>query len=88
MTYPFQDPALSPQQRVADLLGRLTTEEKIGFLSTHNHAVERLGIKEWFVGHEIARGLVNREPENPSTVFPQPIGMAASFDREMMREIG
>ena len=88
MAYPFQDPALSPQQRVADLLGRLTTEEKIGFLSTHNHAVERLGIGEWFVGHEIARGLVNREPENPSTVFPQPIGMAASFDREMMREIG
>lgn len=86
--YPFQNPECSVSERVQDLLSRLTLEEKIGMLSTHNLPVERLGICEWYVGHEIARGLVNREKENPSTVFPQPIGMAASFDKEMMREIG
>ncbi|MBP0972994.1 MAG: glycoside hydrolase family 3 C-terminal domain-containing protein [Oscillospiraceae bacterium] len=86
--YPFQDTGLSPRERVADLLGRLTIEEKIAFLSTHNMPVERLGIGEWFVGTEIARGLVNREPDRPTTVFPQPLGMAASFDKEMMYRIG
>ncbi len=86
--YPFQNPVLQPEERVKDLLSRLTLKEKIGFLSTHQLPVERLGIGEWYVGHEIARGLVNRKPEEPTTVFPQPIGMAASFDPEMMQEIG
>lgn len=86
--YPFENPKLPLQERVRDLLCRLTTEEKIGLLSTHNLPIERLGIGEWYIGHEIARGLVNREAENPSTVFPQPIGMAASFDKAMMRQIG
>ena len=86
--YPYEDPALSAWERATDLLGRLTLDEKIGLLSTHNQPVERLGIGEWFVGQEIARGLVNREQENPTTVFPQPLGMAASFDTEMMYRIG
>lgn len=86
--YPFQNPQLTEDERVLDLLSRLTIDEKIGLLATHQHPVERLGIGEWFVGHEIARGLVNREQDRPSTVFPQPIGMAASFDPEMMYEIG
>ncbi len=86
--YPFQNPELSPSERVRDLLSRLTIDEKIGFLSTHNQPVERLNIGEWFVGQEVARGLVKREQENPTTVFPQPIGMSASFDPDMMLEIG
>lgn len=86
--YPFQNPDLTPDERVKDLLSRLTLDEKIGLLSTHQFPVERLGIGEWYVGHEIARGLVNREQADPTTVFPQPIGMAASFDPDMMLEIG
>ena len=86
--YPFQDPALSTAERVRDLLSRLTAEEKIGMLTTQNLAVERLGIGEWLIGTEVARGLVNREPSETTTVFPQPIGMAASFDKGMMYEIG
>ncbi|MBQ8613401.1 MAG: glycoside hydrolase family 3 C-terminal domain-containing protein [Ruminiclostridium sp.] len=85
---PFQNPALSDKERVSDLLSRLTIDEKIGLLATHQLPVERLGIGEWYVGHEVARGLVNREEDKPSTVFPQPMGMAASFDTEMMLEIG
>ncbi len=86
--FPFQNPALSDDERADDLVSRLTLDEKIGFLSTHNLPVERLGISEWYVGCEIARGLVNRSEDKPSTVFPQPIGMSASFDPEMMLEIG
>ena len=86
--YPFQNPELTPAERVKDLLSRLTVEEKIGLLATHNLPIERLGIGEWYVGQEVARGLVKREPENPTTVFPQPIGMAATFDKQMMRQIG
>ncbi len=86
--YPFEDPSLTVDERVHDLLSRLTTEEKIGFLTTHNSPVERLGIGEWFFGTECARGLVNREPDHPSTVFPQPIGLAATFDRKLLHEIG
>lgn len=86
--YPFQDKTLSAQERVRDLLERLTLEEKIAFLSTYEPPVERLGIGEWYIGQEVARGLVNREPDAPSTVFPQPIGLAATFDKALMREIG
>ena len=85
---PFQNPALSDSERADDLVSRLTLDEKIGFLSTHNLPVERLGIGEWYVGCEIARGLVNRSEDKPSTVFPQPMGMSASFDPDMMLEIG
>lgn len=85
---PFRNPQLSYEERVKDLLSRLTTDEKIGFLTTHNLPVERLGIGEWFVGCEIARGLVNRDDDKPTTVFPQPIGMSASFDPDMMKKIG
>lgn len=85
---PFRNPELKDEERADDLISRLTLDEKIGFLSTHNMPVERLGIGEWFVGHEVARGLVNRDEDKPTTVFPQPIGMSASFDTEMMLEIG
>lgn len=86
--YPFRDPSLSLDERLSDILERLTLNEKIGLLATHQLPIERLGIGEWYVGHEVARGLVNREQEKPSTVFPQPIGMSASFDPEMMYAIG
>ena len=52
----FRNPKLPLKERVRDLLSRLTVEEKIGLLSTHQLPVERLGIGEWHVGQEGARG--------------------------------
>ncbi len=86
--YPFQNSDLPLAERVEDLLSRLTIEEKAGFVSSRQAAIERLGISEWRVGCEIARGYVGRTPEEPSTVLPQPIGMAAMFDPELMYQLG
>lgn len=85
---PYLDTTLSYKERVTDLLSRLTLDEKIHMLSTHHQAVDRLGIKEWFIGTECARGYVTHDNDRPSTVFPQPIGMASMFDPELMEKIG
>jgi beta-glucosidase len=86
MTYPFQDPSLPLKDRVRDLVSRLTIEEKTGFIPTRNQAVERLGIPLWFIGAEGAHGFVNREGNN--TTFPQTIGLASGWDRELLRKMG
>ena len=86
--YKFEDTLLSLDERVRDLISLLTPEEKAGLLSSHQYAVPRLGIKEWYVGAEVARGYVSRNPDEPTTVFPQPIGMAGMFDPELMYKIG
>ena len=82
----FRDPALPLKERIDDLISRLTLEEKIGFLPTRNAAVERLGIAAWNIGAEGAHGFVDRDGNN--TTFPQTIGLAASWDRELLHRIG
>ena len=74
--------------RARELVSELTEEEKLGLLTTHHEAVERLGLGEFFIGTEVARGYVGREKEKVSTVFPQPVGLAATFDRELMYKLG
>ena len=88
MKYPFNDPKLPLEERVKDLVSRLSADEKINMLTTWQKAVPRLGVGEWHVGAEVARGYVSRNPEVPTTVIPQPIGMAGMFDPEMMRKLG
>jgi beta-glucosidase len=84
--FPFLDPAKPLQERVKDLISRLTVDEKVGFIPTRNSAVERLGIAAWGFGGEGAHGFVDREGHN--TTFPQTIGLAAGWDRNMLRKIG
>jgi beta-glucosidase len=82
--YPFLDPDLSIEERVNDLVGRMTLDEKIGQLMNQAPAIERLGVPEynwWSEGlHGIARAGI-------ATVFPQAIGMAASWDENMMHQV-
>ncbi len=77
----FKDPSIDLDKRIEDLMSRLTLEEKIGFLMHDNPRVERLGIKpySWWgeAGHGVSRN-------GQATVFPQSIGLAASFDRNLM----
>jgi beta-glucosidase len=87
-SYPFRNPELSVKKRVADLMSRLTLNEKIGLLPARQQAIERLGIAEWGVGLEVARGYVGREPDEISTVFPQPVGLASTFNPALLHELG
>ena len=84
--YPFLNPALTLKDRISDLISRLTLEEKAGFIPSRNQPAERLGIAPWAIGAEGAHGFVDREGNN--TTFPQTIGLAASWDRDLLRRIG
>jgi beta-glucosidase len=84
--FPFLDASLPLKERVKDLISRLTLEEKAGFIPTRNFAVERLGIPGFGFGGEGAHGFVDRQGHN--TTFPQTIGLASGWDRELLRRIG
>jgi beta-glucosidase len=82
----YADPTLSARERAADLVSRLEGEEKLGLMSSAMRAVPRLGLAEFRVGGEAAHGL--QTPEGPSTLFPQTIGLACSWDEELLEEAG
>lgn len=84
--YPFMDTSLPLEERVKDLVSRLTIDEKLSLLPTRQAAVERLGIKEYHIGGEAAHGLVAHS--GTSTVFPQPAGLACSWNVDLLAEIG
>ena len=81
---PFLNPDLALDARVADVVGRLTLEEKVGQLMNTAPAIPRLGIPAydwWSEGlHGVARAGV-------ATVFPQAIGLAATWDTALMLRV-
>ena len=83
-TLPYQDKTLSPEKRAEDLLSRLTLEEKASLCLNTSPAIPRLGIKGYNWWNEALHGIARN---GSATVFPQPIGMASSFDTELVREI-
>lgn len=81
---PFQNPALSPHERAVDLVGRLTIEEKAQLMLDVSEPIERLGIKRFNWWNEALHGVAN---QGNVTVFPEPIGMAASFNDSLVGEV-
>jgi len=79
--YPFQDPSLGIDARVDDLVNRLTPEEKARQLFNKAPAIERLGIPEYNWWNECLHGVARA---GTATVFPQAIGLAATFDEDLM----
>lgn len=87
----FLDTSLTFDERARALLDELTLQEKLSLIHTRMAEIPRLGIKAFGIGAEVARGLVcrgNDFGELPTTVFPEPFGMAAMFDTNIMKAVG
>lgn len=82
--YPYQNPALNSGQRAKDLISRLTLQEKALLMQDQSPAIPRLGIKKFNWWSEALHGLANNDSV---TVFPEPVGMAASFDDALVYKI-
>lgn len=78
---PYQDASLSPEERAADLVQRLTLEEKVSLMQNNSSAVPRLGIKPYEWWNEALHGVARN---GRATVFPQAIGMGAAFNDSLL----
>ncbi len=83
-TSAFRDPQAPLDARIDDLLGQLTLPEKINQLVHENNAVERLGIPAYNWWNEACHG-VGRNGR--ATVFPQVIGLGATWNRELVEQV-
>ncbi|HEY7352239.1 MAG TPA: glycoside hydrolase family 3 C-terminal domain-containing protein [Terriglobales bacterium] len=87
-TLPYMNPKLSPEERAADLVRRMTLEEKASQLVNQARAVPRLNIPSYDWWSEALHGVIS----DGVTEFPEPIGLAATFDvpgiHEMATAIG
>lgn len=82
--YPFQNPSLPLEERVTDLVSRMTLDEKIAQMMYEAPAIERLGVPSYNWWNECLHGVARA---GQATVFPQGIGMAAAFDEDLMYRI-
>jgi beta-glucosidase len=83
--YNFQDPSLSVEQRVNDLVSKMTLEEKVGQMLNAAPAIDRLGVPAYNWWNECLHG-VARTPFKV-TVYPQAIAMAATFDKNSLHQM-
>ena len=83
-SFPFQDPTLPIDTRVDDLVGRMTLEEKASQLVNRTRAIPRLNVPEYNIWSEALHGVAGR---GYATVFPQAIGLAATFDAPMLHRM-
>lgn len=83
--YPFRDPSLPDAQRIDDLISRLTLQEKVAQMNNAAPAIERLGIPAYDWWSEALHGIAR---EGYATVFPQAIGMAATWNEQLIRQMG
>ena len=80
----FRQPDRPLEERIDDLLSRMTLEEKISQMLYFSSAVGRLGIPEYCWWNEALHGVARA---GVATIFPQAIGMAASFNKELLHQV-
>src|ERR1035441_3380830 len=74
---PFLDPRLQPEERAADLVSRMTLDEKVSEMLNSSAAIPRLGVPAYDWWNEGLHGVARA---GYATMFPQAIGMAATWD--------
>jgi beta-glucosidase len=81
----YLDPASTAHERAVDLVGRLTLDEKVSQMGNGAAAVPRLGVAAYDFWNEGLHGVAR---SGYATMFPQAIGMAATWDAPLLHEIG
>jgi beta-glucosidase len=81
---PYLDPSLPMNERVDDLVGRMTLEEKASQLVNQARAIPRLQVPAYDWWSEALHGVANA---GTATVFPEPIGLAATFDAPLIHDM-
>ncbi|MGH7627760.1 MAG: glycoside hydrolase family 3 protein, partial [Gemmatimonadaceae bacterium] len=84
MALPFQDTSLSFEARAQDLVGRLTLDEKVAQMQDRAPAIPRLGIPAYNWWNEALHGVAR---SGLATVFPQAIGLAATWNDSLMFQV-
>ncbi|WP_083441423.1 glycoside hydrolase family 3 protein [Nitriliruptor alkaliphilus] len=95
--HPFRDPGLPLDERIEDLLSRLTLDEKLSLLHQSQQPIERLGIPYFKAGSEALHGVAwsNHRDQGwgqvlarRATVFPQAVGLASTWNPELIEQVG
>ena len=81
--YNWQNPQLPRAERLESLLGMLTPEEKVGLMMNKSISIDRLGIPSYNWWSEACHGV----RQGDYTVYPQPIGMAAAFNAQLVYDV-
>src|SRR5919202_4748807 len=81
---PYKDPSLPIDRRVDDLVSRMTLEEKVSQMMNAAPAIPRLGIPEYDWWNEALHGVAF---SGAATVFPQAIGLGATFDPDLVGRV-
>ena len=81
--YPFLNTRLSNEKRVENLLSMLTPDEKVGLMMNKSASVDRLGVPSYNWWSEACHGV----RQDGYTVYPQPIGMAAAFNAQLVYDV-
>jgi beta-glucosidase len=82
-SFPFQNPNLPIPKRVDDLVSRMTLQEKVSQMEDGAPAIPRLGLPAYEWWSEGLHGLWT----TPATVFPEPVGLASTFDLGMETQV-
>jgi beta-glucosidase len=80
---PYMDSKLSPEQRAADLVHRMTLQEKASQLVNQSRAIPRLNVPAYDWWSEALHGVA----VDGTTEFPEPVGLAATFDTPRIHEM-